>query len=451
MAMNEQILTAFRDLISALQIARLYSTQHAKFLKFVDTATQSLQEALRDRAELVFGIVGDELAFEKEILFELSKSMKPLIQYLKSRGIERIALERPVYREELIKFITLLTLPKDQAGKDPQEYLTRAGVRNISAGRIKAAGAEGQDKESAAAAVDYLSLYNSSMDSFSKSLEGVLNDEEIDYLNLRFGVTNMLENLATRYKDLLKLTMLKRYDVTTFVHIMNVSILSMFFATKLGLSKEEVLDIGIAALFHDVGKMYISRSIVRKTGKLTDEEFAAIRGHTVFGAEIMLKYVSGLGMLPVVAAYEHHLRSDNRSYPKQTYTYRPHLSSSIIAICDVYDALASRRSYKAGLAPNIVYEIISKERDKHYIPELVDKFFSIMGIWPIGTIVQLSDGSVGVVRDENPDDINAPVVEVVFPEEKKQLFDLRSTKDSITILKHLDPATDEGKPYANLV
>jgi HD-GYP domain-containing protein (c-di-GMP phosphodiesterase class II) len=216
------------------------------------------------------------------------------------------------------------------------------------------------------------------------------------------------------------------------------------------LNKDDILDIGIAALFHDIGKLYVSRKIIKKTDKLTDEEFVKIKGHTVFGAEILLKQVDELGILPVLAAFEHHIKTDFRTYPQVPYPRPPHLASCIILICDIYDALFQRRSYKAGYPPNVVYDIMMKERKKYFQPELVDEFFKRMGVWPIGAIVALNDKRIAIVRDTNASDIFAPRVEVVSPQEQKGFIDLKETKEQVKIDKALDPLT-EGREFASLI
>lgn len=450
--MLDKIEKAFRGLISLLQIAQLYGTEHAKFGQFLDKAYESLQDVLKETQELVIGIVGEELAYEKEILFDLSKSIRPMIIYLKARKVEKMAFYRALTKEELSKFISFLLMPKEEIKKDPQDYLVHLGINNINVGKIKLSSQEkdASQLDSLATAVDYLNLYNSSLDNVTQSIENVLNSQDMDYMNLRFGVTNVLETLIGRYQEFLRLTVVKRYDINTFIHILNVSILSMYFSSKLGLSRNEVLDIGIAALFHDIGKMYISRKIITKSAKLTEEEFSKIKGHTVFGATILLQYVDTLGILPVVVAFEHHLRSDFKGYPKLSFPQRPHLASCIVAICDVYDALFGRRSYKIGYPANVIYELMNKEREKFFYPQLLDRFFRIMGVWPIGTIVALSDGRIAVVNNENEDDIFSPKVEVISPADKKESIDLKEKKGEIWIQKSLDPL-GEGKEYASLI
>lgn len=275
MAFIELLEKSFRDFIAALQTARLYSDWHPQFKKYLEKAYASLQELLNEKARVVIGIVGEELAFEKEILFELSKFEKPMIIYLKGRGIERIEFIRGLGIEELGKFIAFLTMPKEEIKYEAEKHLSILGIRNIIAGKIKAAA----PAEEGGKLTSYLSMYEESMEKVTNTLEDVLNEEEVDRFALRFNVTNIMDNLLGRYQDFLNFGTMKRYDTRTYFHTLNVSLLAMYVSTKMGFTREQVLDIGTAALFHDIGKIYISRKILNKPAKLSDEEFSKIKNH----------------------------------------------------------------------------------------------------------------------------------------------------------------------------
>ena len=134
----EKIENSFKELLTSLQAAKLYGAAHPITKNSVEKAYLSLRDALADKAELVVGIIGEELAFEKEIFFDLSKFLRQMILYLKDRGIERIAFNRALELDELYKFIEFLTLPREEIKGDPQEFLKLSGVRNISTGKVKA-------------------------------------------------------------------------------------------------------------------------------------------------------------------------------------------------------------------------------------------------------------------------------------------------------------------------
>ena len=446
--MAEAIENSLRSLISSLQSAKIYPLEHPKFKESLENAHNSLRNLLGERSELVVGIIGEELAFEKEIFFDLSKSVKPFIQYLKERGIERIAFTRGITKEELSAFIIFLITPKDEIGPGVQEYLLNKGIKNIAIGKIKAG--DNSLKKEVLDSVNYLRQYEDSLSKISVSLDAIVKNEAFDYPQLKYTLGNMMENLFKSYQEFLKLAALKRHDIGTFVHLLNTAVLSMYFSFRLGFNKDDVLSIGMAALFHDIGKIYVSGQLIKSPDKLSDEEFEMMKSHTELGSDILLRHTRQLGVLPAIVAFEHHLRYDLRGYPKLYFAARPHIASLIVSLCDVYDALNARRSYKKSYPPEFIHSLMLKEKGKMFEPELLEKLFMIMGVWPVGTIVSLTDKSVAIVREENEDDIFSPKVEVVFPFDKSGPLDLRMKKEELKIESALDSA-GEGKKYYHLV
>ncbi len=446
--MTEKIEKTFRGLVIALQKARLYGTDHVKFRESIPAVYENLLDLFRHRNELVIGLVGNELAFEKEIFFDLSRLLQPVIEYLTSRGIERISFSQGLTLEELERFVVFLAVSSDQNDPDPQVCLEQRNIRNITVGKLGVAGGEEKDKDKAGESV--FKIYEDSLSRFSSAIDALLTGEKADVLSVRMTLNNITEMLTGRYQEFLKLATVKRYDAGTFVHLMNVAILGMYFSAKLGFPKEDVNEIGMAGLFHDIGKLYISRKIITKPGKLTEEEFDRIRSHSSLGAEILLEYSSSLGVLPSVVAFEHHLKYDLKGYPRLAVRRSTLTASKIIAICDVYDALSQRRSYKNDYPPNVIYDIMIKDRGTSFDPELLDSFFRIMGVWPVGTLLKLSDGRIAVVRDENPDDIFHPLVEVQDAQGAKEILDLRKLAGTVEVERALNPLTD-GKEYLALI
>lgn len=444
--MREKIKSALTDLISALQAAKIYTVKHPKFMDFIDRAYTSLKEVLSERTEIIIGLVGEEIAVEQDIFFDLSEKLRALILYLKERGIERIAIHRDVKREELANFIFFLISPQKEELKGMEESLHLLGIKNIKAGKIKGP----LPAEEMPEQVKPEDLSEDSLEKMTQAVGKMLNEETIDYLELRFSLLNLMEYFGGGHQELFNLVSMKRKDLATFLHLLNVSLLSMYFSSKLGYSKEDVLEIGVAGLFHDIGKLSIAKKLIKKKEKLEEEEFAKMKHHSMLGTQILLRYVDSVGILPVVAAFEHHIRYDQKGYPRLAFPHPLHPISQIISICDVYDALSLKRTYKKDFPLLKIYNIMIKEKGSYFDPRLLDDFLKIMGVWPVGSIVSLSDDRVAVVREQNEEDIFCPKVEVIFPEEKKEFIDLVETKEKIEIKNSLN-SLKEGKKYLHLI
>jgi len=444
--MREKVKETLTDFISAIQAAKIYTTKHLKFSEFVDKAYSSLLEILKDRPELIIGIIQGELAFEHDIFFDMSQKLRPLIDYLQEREIERISFLQSLQRDELVKFLTYLTTPREKAKQDAEEYFHSEGIKNIAVGKIKAPAPELKNKVKKIRS--YIRQYENSLEKVRDHLDVIIDQKDLDHLELRFDIFNFLENLAGIYREFLDLTTFRRKDLITFVHLLNTTILSLFISSKLGYSKNDVIDIGIASLFHDIGKLFISRKIIMKEGKLDEKEFEIIKHHTVLGTELLFKYIDTLGILPVIVSFEHHLRYDLRGYPKVSFSQKLHPVSLIVSVCDVYDALSLRRSYKRNFPPLKIYEIMAGEKGKLFDPDLLDKFFRVMGVYPVKSIVALSDKRIAVVRKQNETDIFRPKVEILSPKKKRGFVDL--LKENISIAEYLNPF-DKGKRYLKLI
>lgn len=442
----DEIEIFLKNLMSSWQTARIYGIKHRLFIESLDKAYDNLGTILDGKDELVVGILDKELASGGDIFFELSKKVIQSIVHFKRVGVERIVFHRGVSREEMIKFISFLIIPADEIKNSPQDYISSFGVKNIEIGKIKAS--PGDSYGQSESGKNEFMRYRESLGRLSRFMNGLLNDDKIDNLNLEVIGNDIMDNLKDGYQFFTKLRQTKDYDMSTFIHLLNVSILAIYLAHKLGFSREDCLDIGVAGLFHDIGKLYISRNIIQKSGKLNQEEFDKIKSHTVLGAEVLLRHVDSLTELPVVVAFEHHVQYDFGGYPKLSFPHKLHVASSIITVCDVYDALTHRRSYKRDYPPEKIYEIMISDRGKKFDPQILDAFFEAMGVWPRRTIVRLQDGRIGVVRKENKDDIFSPVVEIVEGG-PRETVDLKTRKD-IRVERSLNPLS-EGQKYLNFV
>jgi len=442
----KDIETFLKNFMASWQMAKIYEVKHPMFVNSLEQAYGNLMTVLGKKKELVVGIFGKELASGDNIFFDLSKNIITAIDDLEERGIEKITFYEDITKDELSNFIALLLAPKEDMKTRLQEYLHFMGIRNIVVGKIKTPTKSDEAKEEGSKTK--LVHYENCLGEISQSLDSLVSEGAVDCLNLRFIASNIMENLIGNYQVFFKLPRAKSYDSVIFMHLLNVSILSMHFSYKLGFGRDDCIAISTAALFHDIGKLYIAKKIVHKAGALDEKEFSEMKSHTIIGAEMLAEHVDALTVLPAVVAFEHHLGYNLKGYPRASSCRRPHVASSIVSICDVYDALSQRRSYKRDYPPDVIYNLMMKDKDGKFSPGLLDKFFKIMGIWPRGTIVLLNDERVAIVREVNENDIFSPQIEIILPD-SKEVIDL-SKEESIKIKHSLNPLS-EGKEYMGLI
>lgn len=436
--MLEKVKEALLDLTSAVQAKKLYSKDHPKYMEIIEKAYQGIQNILKNKEEFIIGIIDEELAWESEILFDVSRKTKSLLIYLKERDIEKISFNSSLEKWELEKFVSFLSLPKQEDIKDIQDYLEINKIQNIRAGKIKRLTDDKKSKGNYLSEKEQLrQAYQNSIDLVKESTMKILNDEEIDYLELRFNILTLTESYAGNHHELINLIDIQKKDIITFIHMLNVSIISMFFSSQLGLPSDKVIDIGISALFHDIGKIAI-------------KNYNQMNDLCLLGSKLLLQHKRTLGILPPVVAFEHHLRFNKKGYPKIKYSLDPHLATKIISICDVYDALFQKRIYKKHFPPEEIYKIMTTEKSNLFDSELVNRFFEVMGVWPLGTIVQLNDERIGYVKKINKNEKFRPVIKIVSPKNESGILDLSKENQEIKILKSLDPF-EEGKEYADLI
>lgn len=230
----------------------------------------------------------------------------------------------------------------------------------------------------------------------------------------------MVENIINNDNAMVLLTQLKHRDEYTTLHSINVCIIAILFGRHMGLSEKQMRTLGLGALLHDIGKMHVPLKILNKPGKLTNFERKIMNSHPQMGYDLLAEAKEFPAAALDVILY-HHERMDGSGYPKGLMEEGITPYVQIVALVDVYDAITSDRAYHNRMSPHEALNKMYEWASKMFSRELLEKFISCLGIYPIGSIVELEDGDVGVVITVNHHRKLLPTLNLILDRDKRYL------------------------------
>ncbi len=232
-------------------------------------------------------------------------------------------------------------------------------------------------------------------------------------------ITDKMVDSVFRNKDaLVSLCRIKNKDQYTFMHSVGVAGLMITFARVLNFSHESIKEIAVGGMLHDIGKMTTPNEILNKPGKLNDQEFVVMRDHVV-QSRVILSQTPGITQNALDVAALHHERVDGSGYPDGLKGDEISLVGKMSTIVDVYDALTSIRCYKNAWEPSDALKKLLEWSSNHFEPKLVHEFIRCLGIYPVGTLVELDSGKVGLVIEQNEQDLLKPVLRIFYHSKKR--------------------------------
>lgn len=226
-------------------------------------------------------------------------------------------------------------------------------------------------------------------------------------------VENITESILRNSGALLGLLRIKTKDDYTFLHSVSVCTLLVAFCRSRGMDEETIYQAGLGGLLHDTGKALVPDDILNKAGRLTDEEFAIIKKHPRDGYDI-LRQTPEIGQIPLDITLHHHERRDGSGYPDRQAEGQISELAQMAAIVDVYDAITSDRCYHKGMPAADALRKIYEWSKFHFNPSLTQEFMRCVGIYPVGTMVMLESGRLGVVVEPHETNLLTPKVNVFF-------------------------------------
>ena len=297
-------------------------------------------------------------------------------------------------------------------------------------------------------------LYQEARELQGKFIRHLKAGEPIDITPLAAVAEEMVDTMFTHGDAMLCLARIRAKDAYLMEHSMNVAILLANFGRYLGLERNVLKELTLGGLLHDVGKIMTPDEVLNKPGKLTDEEFGVMRQHVVHSYDI-LSNTAGITPTMLEVAANHHERLDGTGYPQRLKGEQLSLYTRMSGIVDVYDAVTADRVYKQGMQPTQAFRVLLKGINQHFDAELVTKFIKCMGVYPVGTLVQLSNQRLAVVMQRNEQQPLKPLVKVIYHATQRhylevQWLDLARNGGQESIESTVDPK-EFGINLANFV
>jgi len=408
-----------RELLARFTGARrsvtFYPRGHVVVKDNLEALYKAIAEYHNEGVDVPLVFFEDEVMLGEQLLAAESVIFDQLIRDMQASGMTSVDFTQGLTLDELERAMQVLSC--DWGGLEAMGGLEAAvasrDIPHVEIGTV--AFARDPDDFATRITVDSEITYTKALDAlrdFSRKQE---HGKKPSVDQARDAVRSVVDNVLENKGAMLELSGLKDYDEYTFFHSVNVTILSIALGSLISSNKRFLNSLGVGALMHDVGKMAVEMEVLNKPGSLSAEEWALMRMHPVYGAEVAAG-MRGLDRSSIVVILEHHMRYDLDGYPERRPRRPQHLTSRIVAIADSYDAMTSLRGYAVAHRQDEAVEVLAKNAGTAYDPVLVRMFTQMLGMYPPRSLVRLTTGEVGVVIKPNTDML-APWVRVITDSE----------------------------------
>jgi HD-GYP domain-containing protein (c-di-GMP phosphodiesterase class II) len=339
----------------------LYSREHLMVTRAIERGLEVLRELPDERLEIM--VVDGNLVLNGKPLQKKEMHSLTTVRRLTRRGLSWVTFEKEATAEEIAQFVHDAV-----TGEGPPKDIPHVRMGTVAVRR------GGGDEEEAIDFGAYEDLSKEQIARVKEVYAGLTPFSRLEVGGLEEVVASFLVALRQEANLLKLLTPVKDYSEYTYTHATNVALISLFQAEALGVSDELLYDVGIAALMHDVGKLFISKEVLHKKGTLEKEEFEEMKRHPTYGAYYLVG-VKGLTPLAPIAAYEHHRKFDGSGYPALGKVLKSqHPVSQIVAMADFFDALRSNRPYREGWSVKKILTVMKENAGRDFNPPLLARF-----------------------------------------------------------------------------
>lgn len=409
---------------AALRAIKLYPLEHTAVQKTLAELSQVAEQLRAEEGELEFRVSGEFIFLNATRLrLDLSNyaTFGHILTLCKLAGIGAIHVGTNGTARDWTLLLSLLggeskTAPSERF----REILSRLKDAKIETFQLDAPTETASDRElneETKAAANR--TYSQSVAVTKDVINSVRIGKTPNIRKIKRVVQGIVDQVLNEETSLIGLTTIRDYDEYTFTHSVNVCIFSIALGRRLGMTKIQLYELGLAALMHDIGKSRVPIDLLQKTGELTDEEWKWMAAHPWLGVLVLFQFrrqQEELSYRAMTVCQEHHMKIDLTGYPKAIRPRQVSLLSKIVSIADGYDAATSRRVYRTEvITPSAVLEEMRDNPRRGLDQVLVKAFINLLGIYPVGTLVVLDTFELAVVSaaNPNPEALSRPIVKII--------------------------------------
>ena len=395
---------AFQQLSGLLKNVSLYPASHPYLISLAEKMTVTIEGLLQGREDVTFYFVHGELFFEIHSV-PIDENTALLMELFADRDIGGIAFRPGFTTEELIKLAILMSKePAVLKEGNITEVLAGEAILHIELHRsVVLIEKKSESKKTKEGEKKPEELFKDAIEAIKGIVQNAQLNKTINMRKMNMVIQSMVESISDNRDALVGVTGVKMHDQHALAHLVNTSILAMSLASFLSFEKKQVIALGLAAILHDIGKVRVPNEIINKPDLLTGEEWEAVERHPIEGA-LIIADIPGITKMAMVTAFEHHQHGGAHGYPQTDGSTGQHLFSQIVSLADAYEVLtAVRVYYKAIMPSDEVIRTLVKKRGSDFDATLVKAFINMIGIFPIGTLLKLSSGEIGLVVHQTSD------------------------------------------------
>lgn len=366
----ENVHAFVRRLMTAGANAALYSLEHRQVSHLCNLAQVHLHRVFSDDQEEVSFLLVDEQIIFDNLPLENDLSVQKLVQALKRRKISTLKLIKGIGTEEIRELVSVLTRGQDAPIDAVSSEHIRYGRIEV---RYKETDNDDTTREMFTQFPSLAEIEQGELTEFMDIYRSARKRQQLNVVGISDIVAGFVDAFSSNADPMLALAPLRGLDEYTYTHSTNVCVLNLAQARLLGIEGQTLHEIGVAAMLHDIGKLFVPAEILQKPAQLDDREWAIMQEHPRKGAEYLFN-TPGVPRLAVVTAYEHHMRYDGSGYPKVSRPWQQNLVSQMTTISDFFDALRTHRSYRESLNLDAVAGIMLEQAGTTLHPELTRNF-----------------------------------------------------------------------------